>query len=154
MTYEMLAALFDLAHNCTGHHDEGTRRQLERLGLTDDGSITPRGHAFIEHVCALPLPERVTAWRVPRIAPNPAAFMDDFVTFGTAALHINGIDEEGEPPSGPPPKPFASRIEVPTDPELLKAQANALLDRGMSMGEIERELSLTPEQATAFFRGR
>lgn len=73
---------------------------------------------------------------------------------GVGPLHIIGIDDEGAPPSGPPPKPFASRIEIPTDPEALKAQANALLERGMSVGEVERELNLTPEQATAFFRGR
>lgn len=68
-------------------------------------------------------------------------------------LHLNSIDEEGESPSGPPPKPFASRIETPSDPELLKATANRLLDSGMSMNEVTRELSLTPEQTTSIFYG-
>lgn len=68
-------------------------------------------------------------------------------------LHINGIDE-GEAPSGPAPKPFAIISEIAADPELLKLQANNLLDRGFSVGEVTRELNLTPDQATSFFQGR
>lgn len=124
--------------------------ELVRASDEENWELTGRGRAFLEHIAGLPLPKRVTVWR---IAPNAGEFADDLRTFGSAALHINGIDEEGAPPAGPPPKPFASGIEIPTDPELLKIHANNMLDRGMSMGEVTRELNLTPEQATSFFRG-
>jgi hypothetical protein len=161
VTLEQLAALFDLAQGHTGRWAENVFEHLAQDNLVDRDDdavweVTDRGRVFVEHVRALPLPER--AWRMPmahRIAPNAGAFMEDFAAFGTAALHINGIEEEeGEPPKGPMPKPFARKIDIPSDPELLRALASQLLDNGMSMGEVERELNLTPEQATAFFRGR
>lgn len=51
----------------------------------------------------------------------------------------------------PPPRP---KRQIPTDPEALKAEAIALLDAGLGMEEVKRELELSDEQAQAFFFGK
>lgn len=135
-------------------HEDRVFEELARLGLTDGAAVTPRGMAFIRHLCALPLPERVTAWQVPRITHSPGAFLDDVAAFGVGALRISGIEEgEGEPPKGPMPKPFATRIEIPSDPEALNMEANRLLDSGMGQMEVAHALDMTEEQVARIFRG-
>lgn len=148
MTLQQLAALFDLAASagveglCEERHGNATWAALEQSELAVAGetwAITDRGRAFLDHVCALPLPQQTIAWR-----------MLGQVTLPTTEI-ATILEDEGKPP---PPPPLRRKRVIPTDSEELRLEAVRMMDAGYGMNEVKEELELTGPQAQQFFFGK
>lgn len=155
MTIEELAALFALAAELA--NSEAARQVQERCGATVWGALSgrglidrhlseqaiwqlsARGQAFIDHVLALPLPEEVRAWRMPKTNARRSA----------PRMTATEVLERQRPP----PAPVAPQVEIPTDPAELSALASHLMDSGYGMNEVKETLKLSDEQAQRIFYG-
>lgn len=156
-----LAALFDLAASDgadSKRHEPNTWRSLEVLQLVDVGEhafmLSERGWAYVQHVCALPLPE--LTWRMPDGTLSSGTFSESG-TFTKAAW--DGLVRINRPPApvpgdegpAPPPPPLRPKRIIPTDPDELRSEAIRLMDQGFGMNEVKEQLELTETQAQQFF---
>ena len=156
MTLQQLAALIGLAavprssvsaiehvqRMPAGLWDELFAQQLITRDMSEQAVwfVSERGQAFVDHVCALPLPQQAIAWRMPT-AEEPLVWSSKIAV---------PFEDEGRPP--PPPK--KPKRVIPTDPELLRLEAIRLMDAGYGMNEVKEQLELTEPQAQAFFFGK
>lgn len=141
MNLDQLHALVAIAVTGTPPSQE-VREQLVRAQLIQDSApvLTDRGRVFLEHVLALPLPEPVSAWRMPGAAVSAAV---------TAAQET----AEGIAPPPPPPPTRISRRPIPTDPAELRVEALRMMDSGFGMNETAEFLKLSSDQVQAIFYG-
>lgn len=141
MNLEQLHALVEIAFSGVPA-SENTRTQLVHFKLiqADAPELTERGQVFLGHVLALPLPEPVSAWRMPGAS----------VTVASAPMPET---EEGVAPPPPPPPTRLTRRQIPTDPVELRAEALRMLDSGCGMNETAELLKLSPDQVQAIFYG-
>lgn len=141
MNLEELQALVSIAVSGVPT-SEVVRNTLVHFKLieVDTPRLTDRGQVFLEHVLALPLPEPVSAWRMPGAS----------VTVASAPMPET---EEGVAPPPPPPPTRLTRRQIPTDPVELRAEALRMLDSGCGMNETAELLKLSPDQVQAIFYG-
>lgn len=169
---------------------EGSREHADIVGMNDPGIwlslsdlklverareqglwyLTERGRVLVAHILELPLPEAVSAWRMPGLLEASRAawerddprrrltLLEDAFTGEPArgivegALHRlagnlhsssadSAADEDTPPPRPPPPKPIHG-ITPAADPDERMKQAGELLDRGFGLNEVAETLEM------------
>jgi hypothetical protein len=141
MTNEQLYALSFVATGYGGVGGDSLKFLLaeELVVASEQGhELTERGRVFLECVLALPLPERVTAWRMPGTSP----LLQDVQTVRGLEFTLLPDNAEGEPPPKPPaPKPIPGVVPA-EDMAVRREQVKALLNRGYGTSEIAETLEL------------
>lgn len=181
--YIALLLLSTAAEGSTEHaeivrmNDAGIWLSLSDLKLVERAReqglwyLTERGRVLVAHILELPLPEPVSAWRMPAsleascaawerddprrrltsledaFAEEPARSIVDGALHRLAAgiLHSPSADlaadDDTPPPRPPPPKPIHG-ITPAADPDERMKQAGELLDRGFGLNEVAETLEM------------
>lgn len=127
--------------------------------------LSDRGRALVEHVLTLPLPEQVTAWRMPgALIATPASLHTAMQIWQANAGSVTWVDAEEELPLNagtpaddgpPPPKPPAPKpipgITPAEDPQDRRAQVLNLINRGFGTSEIATTLEMSQGEVDAIF---
>jgi hypothetical protein len=135
---------------------------LSELDLVESPSdelhwrLTERGRVLIDYVIGLPLPEQVSAWRMPGVSismPLVEAQQRQFWPFAAKPVTVSDADDDGPPPPKPsPPKPIPG-ITPAADAESKRAQALELINRGFGTSEIADTLEMDQGEVERIFFG-
>lgn len=127
---------------------------VERDGAEEPWHLTERGRVLVEYLLELPLPEQVSAWKMPGVAismPRMPTVEAQWPIPGSVTW-VPGADiEDGPPPPKPPlPKPIPG-ITPASDPDGKRAQARELINRGYGTSEIADTLEMSQSEVEQIF---